>query len=65
MFVVAGETTSVNMLRNVTVHELGHTLGYYGHSAEQSKTMARTESTIYTLSENERKHLRQVYDYFR
>ena len=47
--------------RNILTHELGHALGYIGHSASASDIMYPYVSTIYDLSTRDINHLRQLY----
>ena len=53
----------------VTTHELGHALGYSGHSPEilanNQDVMWRWTTTHSTIKANERNHLRQIYDNYR
>lgn len=59
----------INRTRNTTAHELGHVLGYIGHSprvAENNQdVMWWTNHAGFTLRQNEIRHLRQIYDHFR
>lgn len=47
--------------RNILTHELGHALGYIGHSASASDVMYPYVSTIYDLSTRDINHLHQLY----
>ena len=47
--------------RNILTHELGHALGYIGHSASASDIMYPYVSTIYDLSTRDINHLHQLY----
>lgn len=49
----------------VAIHELGHALGYWGHSSSSHDVMWQWVSTNTTLQTNERRHMRQIYDFFR
>ena len=46
---------SLDHQKNVCVHEMGHALGYSGHSWISSDVMYYTSSSTYTLSDNEKK----------
>ncbi|MCL1904058.1 MAG: hypothetical protein FWF94_06560 [Oscillospiraceae bacterium] len=60
---------NVNLTKHTTIHEFGHALGYMSHpfdiEANKSDIMYPYTSPSLTLSANERKHLRQIYDYYR
>lgn len=46
---------------NVTLHELGHALGWRGHSAVSSDIMYSLSSSISLLTNRDKDHLSQVY----
>ena len=54
-----------NRLLMVTLHEMGHTLGYGSHSPNSRYIMFETAHTSTVLQPREIFHLRQVYDWFR
>jgi len=55
-----------NIVRNVTMHEMGHALGYGGHSPTRQDVMGGGGAhTGTTLGRNEIRHLKQVYERFR
>jgi len=54
-----------NRTRSTTIHEVGHALGYVGHSSDPREIMWVANTDVTTLHPNEIKHLRQVYDRFR
>ena len=66
IYVVAGELSSAQT-RVVTVHELGHALGYVGHSRNRGDVMfhmSENEGGVHTnfnLSSRDQNHLRQIY----
>ena len=51
----------LNKIRNTCLHELGHAFGWHGHSSVSADVMHPNVSTTYTLTNNDRNHLRQVY----
>ena len=55
------------MVRGITVHELGHALGWSGHAPNREDVMYATLQweAQGVLSENEIRHLRQIYEIFR
>ncbi len=59
-------TASQDEIISTTTHEMGHALGYYGHSPTSTELMFfasnSTNSTIYTLTVNEINHLAQIYE---
>ena len=75
MWVVQRSTAAVwpqndhNRTRKTTIHELGHTLGYWGHSptrpGNNQDVMWYSSTPHVTLQPTERRHLRQIYNRFR
>jgi predicted Zn-dependent protease len=61
---VSGNQRAIQTIAN---HELAHVLGYWGHSPIQNELMhaVATSMTSTRLSDNERRHLRQIYEAFR
>ena len=65
MFVIDRERNNVNRDQMITSHELGHSLGYRGHSATNHAVMHQTTHDHHRLIECETQHMRQIYDAFR
>ncbi len=59
------ERANADEVRMIATHELGHSLGYWGHSTDNQEIMWPFVSTNVTLRANEIRHLRQIYDHFR
>lgn len=61
---------SQNQIRAIVLHELGHLMGYYGHSRDNRDIMHlyvanNIDNNNLRVSESESRHLRRVYDRFR
>ena len=60
---------NINLTKTVMTHEFGHALGYFGHvpaNSENNKdVMWWQEQTNFTLRDKEKRHLKQIYDYYR
>jgi len=54
-----------NNLTQLIKHEIGHSLGYWGHSTNENSVMWFSLNNNPTLQSGERIHLRQVYQHFR
>lgn len=59
VFYSSGRSTA--MYKHVATHELGHSLGYRGHSTSSYDVMYTTYNGVTTLTDRDRSHLRQVY----
>ena len=55
----------VNEGRMATTHELGHSLGYWGHSPDDGYVMWHQVRENFILQPNEIRHLRQIYQSYR
>lgn len=51
-----------NQTKNTFVHELGHALGWAGHSTDSTDVMYPYGSSIYNLTAHDRNHLVQIYE---
>ncbi|MGG2083049.1 matrixin family metalloprotease [Lysinibacillus pakistanensis] len=56
---LGGKTT--NAYKKTVTHELGHALGWRGHSSNSSDVMYSTSSEIINLTTRDKNHLIQVY----
>jgi len=69
MFVASTHANGTNrtsaQIRNTTLHELGHVMGYAGHSSSSTDVMGSSATSIQTLTPRDIGHLRQVYAQFR
>ena len=69
MFVASTHADGTNrtsaQIRNTTLHEFGHVMGYAGHSSNSSDVMWRSATSIQTLTPRDIGHLRQVHAQFR
>ena len=54
-----------NEMDYVIVHELGHALGWFGHSSIAADVMYGVVHEGYAIQDREARHLRQIYDRFR
>ena len=54
----------VSQHTNVTVHELGHALGWMGHSTSSSDLMYTYANGLTTPQSRDISHLKQFYDLF-
>lgn len=52
---------TANQYKNTCSHELGHALGWYGHSSSSYDVMYTYGTSITSLSNNDKNHLSQVY----
>lgn len=51
--------------RNIITHELGHGLGYIGHSPTPTDVMYMYVHSSYTLKTAEKNYIRQIYHLYR
>jgi len=68
VFVVDDRNVPANITTDLptitTIHELGHALGYFGHSENSQHLMYKRARPNRSLSAIEIRHLRQIYDSF-
>ncbi len=60
---VVCDTRSVDEIKRTATHEVGHALGFIGHSPDSSAVMY-DEPSVMTLTEIDKRHLRQIYGYY-
>jgi len=56
---------STNLVQNTVIHELGHAIGWLGHSNTPRDIMSEGRDLYNTLSDADILHLKQVYDLMR
>jgi len=56
---------NVNRTRNTTTHEMGHSLGYWGHAPGSADVMFRSNHARHVLGSDEARYLRIIYGHFR
>lgn len=52
---------TLNKVKKTSTHEMGHALGWYGHSTNTSDVMCQDYYGIISLSNRDKQHLAQVY----
>ncbi len=52
---------SLDMQKNVCIHELGHSLGWYGHSNINTNVMYYNTTSVKVLTTMDKNHLTQAY----
>lgn len=60
-FVVHRNNRSANQYRSTATHELGHALGWYGHTRTSGNVMSSAPSSRTHLTSIDRRHIRQIY----
>ena len=62
--VVQNTTSNANNYKNTALHELGHIIGWRGHSSNSTHVMYDTVSSVTSLTTADKKHVTQVYSLF-
>lgn len=58
---IVSKGNDINTLKKTVTHELGHALGYLGHSSVNTDVMYSSGHNSYTLKSNDINHLKQIY----
>lgn len=61
VFIVQRSGKSLDGYKKTTTHELGHALGWIGHSSNSSDIMYFDASEVTNLTTRDKRHLKQVY----
>ena len=57
-----GDSATINQYIKSCTHELGHALGYLGHSNSANDIMYNTASSVTSLTIRDKNHIRQIYE---
>ena len=61
VYIVQKSGKTPNGYKKTTTHELGHTLGWRGHSTDSKDIMYGTASEVTSLTSRDKNHLIQIY----
>lgn len=61
VYIVVKSGRTASQYENITTHELGHALGWLGHSSKTSDVMYGNVSSNTTLTTRDKRHLNQIY----
>lgn len=61
VYIISKSGKSDNGYKNTTTHELGHALGWMGHTSNSSDIMYGTETEVTVLTSRDKNHLNQIY----
>lgn len=60
-YIINDSNNTLNIYMNAATHELGHALGWMGHSTDKNDVMGAYSFGLYKLSDHDKCHLSQVY----
>lgn len=58
---MSGSGRTTTEIKETCIHELGHAMGWYGHSSATTDIMNGNGSSVVTLTYRDKNHLSQVY----
>lgn len=61
MIYIKDNSRTLNEYKKTATHELGHSLGWKGHSSNSNDIMYGTASSVTNLTSRDSNHLSQVY----
>lgn len=64
MAIVKRSDGTLAKYKNTATHEMGHLLGWVGHSSKSTDIMYAQENGITTLTTRDKNHIKQIYNLF-
>ena len=62
IYIIDNENRNVANYQNIFTHEMGHALGFMGHTGSTSSVMYHSVSEISSLTISDKSELQQVYN---